>query len=202
MKMKTTFKSFTDKHFTGKMSSGICSLAHRLKRDDSGMAAIEMAFIFPVMITMLIGLVDVTDGLSANRKVTITANTLGDLISQEPGTTTKANIDGIFAGAMQTMVPYDGSALGLEIFNYRKDGDDAPQLNWEHRSGTNCGAAPAISDDMSDLMTQSNDLIISRTCYNFSYILGNLFHGNTSFPMVDEMTLRPRKSLQLDCTDC
>jgi len=177
-------------------------LAKKLQQDNSGIAAIEMALIFPMMIVLLIGLVDVTDGLSANRKVTITTNTLGDLISQEPGITTKANIDGIFVGATQTMVPYDGANLGLEIFNYRKIGNNAPTLNWEHRSGTNCGAAPAVTADMEALMTQGNDLIISRTCYNFSYILGNLFSGSTSFPMKEEMTLRPRKSLQLDCTDC
>jgi len=180
----------------------IAKAVSRIRRDDSGVAAIEMAFIFPVMVMMLIGLVDVTDGMSANRKVTITANTLGDLISQEPGTTTQNNIDGIFAGALETMVPYDGSSVGLEVFTFRKIGPNAPKLEWEHRKGTNCGAAPAVTADMTDLMSQGNDLIISRTCYNFSYILGNLFSGNTSFKMTDEMTLRPRKSLQLDCSDC
>ncbi len=177
-------------------------LVGKLKRDDSGMAAIEMAFIFPVMVTMLVGLVDVTDGLSANRKVTITANTLGDLISQEPGTTDRTNLDGIFAGAIQTMVPYDGTLVGLEVFTFRKIGSNAPKLEWEYRSGTNCGAAPGVTGEMTTLMSQGNDLIISRACYNFSYILGSLFSGATSFKMEDEMTLRPRKSLQLDCTDC
>ncbi|VAW03383.1 hypothetical protein MNBD_ALPHA08-1775 [hydrothermal vent metagenome] len=173
-----------------------------LKRDDSGMAAIEMAFIFPVMVIMLVGLVDVTDGMSANRKVTITANTLGDLISQEPGTTTESSIDGIFSAAVETMVPYDGSSVGLEIFTFRKTGGNDPQLEWQHTQGPSCGAVPGVTADMDDLMAQGNDLIISRTCYNFSYILGTLFSGNTSFQMKDEMTLRPRKSLQLDCSDC
>lgn len=172
-----------------------------IKENTSGIAAIEMAFVFPVMLTLLVGLVDVTDALSASRKVTITANTLGDLISQEPGTTNKSDLDGIFAGASQTMVPFDGSSLGLEVFTFRLD-SGSPKLEWEYRSGTNCGAAPSVSADMSDLMTQGNDLIISRTCYNFSYILGNLFTGSTSIAMDEEMTLRPRKSLQLDCSDC
>jgi len=189
-------------HKISSLSGLIGKAARRLHHDDRGIAAIEMAFIFPVMIVMLIGLVDVTDGMSTSRKVTITANTLGDLISQEPSTTTQANINGIFAGATQTMVPYDGSSLGLEIFNFRKVGNNAPTLNWEHRSGTNCGSAPTVTADMSTLMTQGNDLIISRACYNFSYILGNLFPGSTSFAMQEEMTLRPRKSLQLDCSDC
>ncbi len=188
--------------FASKISRSLLCATHRLKRDDSGMAAIEMAFIFPVMIIMLVGLIDVTDGMSANRKVTITANTLGDLVSQEPGTTTKANLDGIFTAAIETMVPYDGSGVGLEIFTFRKVGANAPAIEWQYRQGASCGAVPGVTADMDDLMSQGNDLIISRTCYDFSYILGTLFTGNENFTMTDEMTLRPRKSLQLDCTDC
>ena len=198
--MTNTIRNFA--HKISSFSGNIDKTASKLHRDERGIAAIEMAFIFPVMIVLLIGLVDVTDGMSASRKVTITANTLGDLISQEPGTTDQANLDGIFAGATQTMIPFDGSSLGLEIFNFRKIGNNAPKLNWQHRAGTNCGAIPAVTADMSTLMTQGNDLIISRACYNFSYILGNLFPGKTSFAMKEAMTLRPRKSLQLDCTDC
>jgi len=190
--------------FTKKSYKACIKKAHGLKDDVSGVAAIEMAFIFPVMLTMLIGLVDVTDGMSANRKVTITANTLGDLISQEPGTTTPAIIDGIFAGAIEIMVPYNGNSVGLEIFVYRKDGGGVVKPEWEYRKsgGLNCGAKPNVTGDMGALMTQNNDLIISRTCYSFSYILGKLFTGNTSFKMEDEMTLRPRKSLQLECPSC
>jgi len=188
--------------FSDKIRRTFIDVSRKLRRDDSGMAAIEMAFIFPAMIIMLIGLVDVTDGMSANRKVTITANTLGDLVSQEPGTTTQANLSGIFTAAIETMVPYDGSAVGLEIFTFRKVGANAPELEWQYLQGTSCGAAPGVTADMTDLMAQGNDLIISRTCYNFSYILGTLFTGNTSFKMTDEMTLRPRKSLRMECTDC
>ena len=195
--MKNPVKVLTAQAYRNWLSS-----AGKLQRNDSGMAAIEMAFIFPVMVTMLVGLVDVTDGLSANRKVTITANTLGDLISQEPGTTTKANINGIFDAAQQTMVPYDGSSVGLEVFDFRKKPGKSPKLEWQHRKGTNCGSVPPVTADMTKLMAQGNDLIISRTCYNFHYILGGLFSGNTSFKMTDEMTLRPRKSLQLDCSNC
>lgn len=197
--MKNSTLSFTQKSYLS-----LREKIRRLKDDVSGMAAIEMAFIFPVMITMLIGLVDVTDGMSANRKVTITANTLGDLISQEPGTTTPAILNGIFAGAIEIMVPYDGSSTGLEVFVFRKIGAGPVKAKWKYSKpgGISCGGTPAVTGDMATLMTQGNDLIISRTCYNFSYILGKLFTGNTSFVMDDEMTLRPRKSLQLECPDC
>lgn len=173
-----------------------------LAKDTRGVAAIEMAFIFPVMITLLIGMVDVSDGMSRSRKVTITANTVGDLVTQEPGTTTKSALNGIFAGALETMAPYDGNTVGLEVYDFRLDPDGSPKLNWTHKSGVRCGSTPGVTAEMKDLMSQGNDLIISRACYKFSYILGGLFASHKTFDMNEEMTLRPRKALQLDCSDC
>jgi Flp pilus assembly protein TadG len=180
----------------------VAAFAKKLKKDTSGVAAIEMAFIFPVMIIFLVGLVDVTDGMSRSRKVTITANTIGDLVTQEPGTTSALSLNGIFNSALETMAPYDGSAVGIAVYNFRLNGGGSPVLEWQRTKGISCGGAPTGSNAMKQLMTQNNDLIITRTCFQFSYILGTLFSSNPSFMMKEEMTLRPRKSLQLECPTC
>lgn len=188
-----------------KTMTAVSALKKRYRKfvgDKRGVAAIEMAFIFPVMISMLVGLVDVTDGLSASRKVTITANTVGDLVTQENGTTNQANLDGIFAGALETMAPFNGATVGIAVYNYRLDDDDDPQLEWQHSQGPSCGAPPTPTPAMAALMSQGNDLIISRACYNYTYVIGKLFTTTPTIAMNEEMTLRPRKSLQLECTDC
>ncbi len=198
-------------------------LANKFKNDMHGVAAIEMAFIFPLMVGMFIGLIDLSNGLSASRKVTITANTVGDLVTQEPGATSTAAIDGIFTAALETMKPFNSNKVKLEVFNFRPDADGNPELNWSHAktlgagSGgdPSCGATPAITADMANLMTQNNDLIIARACYSFDYMLGKIFNFDnmlgdtgaldgysTSFTMKEEMTLRPRRALQLDCDTC
>lgn len=193
------------KYTQNKTRSVVSTLKNRYRRfvsDKRGVAAIEMAFIFPVMITMLIGLVDVTDGLSASRKVTITANTVGDLVTQENGTTNQANLDGIFAGALETMAPFDNSAVGVAIYTFRLNASGNPKLEWQHAQGPSCGSAPSPTPAMAALMSQGNDLIISRACYNYTYIIGKMVTTGGTITMKEEMTLRPRKSLQLDCTDC
>ena len=53
----------------------------RLKRDTSGMAAIEFVFIVPLMLVIFFGTIELSNGVAADRKVTITARTLSDLVA-------------------------------------------------------------------------------------------------------------------------
>ena len=210
--------------FTNKISTlvdKLKKLSTNFKTDKRGVAAIEMAFIFPIMVTLFIGMIDLSNGLSASRKVTITANTVGDLVTQELGSTTKAALDGIFTASLETMKPFSIDKVKLEIYSFRPDGDGNPELSWSHSktlgtgssSAPACGAAPTVTADMADLMLQGNDLIIARACYNFEYVLGKVFSmtsfltgeantHQTKFTMKEEMTLRPRRALQIDCDNC
>src|SRR4051794_30399372 len=53
-----------------------------LAKDARGIAAVEFALIFPVMLTLYFGSVEVSMGLSADRKVVLLTRTLADLVSQ------------------------------------------------------------------------------------------------------------------------
>jgi Flp pilus assembly protein TadG len=71
-----------------------------------GVAAIEAALILPVMLMIYFGLLDLTTVLSANRRVTQMASTLADLVTQSPGTTTKAELAGFYRASTAIMDPY------------------------------------------------------------------------------------------------
>lgn len=53
-------------------------------RDCRGVAAIEFAFIVPVMLVMFFGVVEFSSGVAVDRKVTLVARTTSDLTSQAP----------------------------------------------------------------------------------------------------------------------
>src|SRR5262247_575278 len=91
-------------------------------RNVMGVAAIEAAFIFPVMLMIYFGLLDLTTVLSANRRVTQMASTLADLVTQSTGTTTRAELQGFYRAATAIMDPYSTTDLSLEVFGYRRNG--------------------------------------------------------------------------------
>jgi Flp pilus assembly protein TadG len=166
-----------------------------------GVAGIEAAFIFPVMLMIYFGLLDLTTVLSANRRVTQMASTLADLVTQSTGTTTKAELQGFYRASTAIMDPYSTTDLSLEVFGYRRNGNNVV-LAWQNNNGATCGAAPAANtSQLQQLTSEGNDVITARVCYKVAPITGKIL-GDGKVSLSDQMTLRPRQSATLTCRDC
>jgi Flp pilus assembly protein TadG len=82
----------------------------RLWNDRSGLAAVEFAMIFPMMVVMFFGVLELSAAISVDRKATLVARTLSDLTSQMVSV---ANADLVSFGeaAKAIMTPYPGPPL-------------------------------------------------------------------------------------------
>lgn len=185
------------------VQDGIASRARKFRDDLRGVAALEMAFIFPVMLILYFGLVDVTNLLSANRRVTLTSSTIADLVTQASGNVTSAELDGFFNAASPIMDPFSADAIGLELFGYTLDGDGNPQLDWEKKQagGATCGGTPAATPEMVALMQAGTGLVLARVCYTWQPLAGYVI-GSEPVTVEDQMILRPRQSNSITCEDC
>ncbi|MGI9464883.1 MAG: TadE/TadG family type IV pilus assembly protein [Aestuariivirgaceae bacterium] len=182
--------------------AGLSTRINCFKQDVRGIAAVEMAFIFPVMLILYFGLVDVTNLLSANRKVTLASSTIADLVTQASGTVTEADLNGFFAAASPVMDPFSAAAVGLELFAYEVDSEGNAGLLWEKKnSGASCGATPTATSEMITLMQAGTGLILARVCYTWQPLAGHVL-GSAPMTVSDEMILRPRQSSSIECTDC
>ena len=54
----------------------------RLTRDDRGVSAVEFALLAPLMVALYLGCAEISDGIGADRKVSLAASTLANLASQ------------------------------------------------------------------------------------------------------------------------
>ena len=61
------------------MTSRTSQFLRRFGRDRRGASAIEFALIAPLMLGLYIGCVEISDGVAADRKVTLTAGALANL---------------------------------------------------------------------------------------------------------------------------
>ena len=97
-------------------------------RDKRGASAIEFALRAPLMIGLYIGCVEISEGIAAYRKVTLTAGALANLTSQVT-TISPADKDNIFAAATAIMSPYTGTT-SAKLSCLRIDDTGTAKVKW------------------------------------------------------------------------
>ncbi len=78
--------------------------------DRSGLAAVEFAMVFPIMVALYFGVVECSSAISVDRKATQVARTLSDLTSQSM-TVADADLKSFGQAAKAIMTPYPGLPL-------------------------------------------------------------------------------------------
>ncbi len=175
-------------------------------RDSRGIAAIEMAFIMPVLLLLYFGLFDLTALISLSRKITYSSSVVADLVTQEKTTVAATDIDDYFNAAEMVMSPTPIANVRIEVYGFRNNaGTITQRFSKSSAGGASCGGAPSTAD-MEELMTDGNDVIVARVCTTYTpYIatfLGENILGATSFTLSEEIALRPRMTATLDCPTC
>ncbi len=99
------------------MKIRLASIRFDLLPHRGGTAAVEFAMILPLMVLMYIGVVDVSRGVIASRKLNALSRTISDLVSQQPTsqTTPIATLSTIFTAASAIMQPYGTSGLTMTV---------------------------------------------------------------------------------------
>ena len=172
-------------------------------KNDKGVAAIEMAFIMPFMLLLYFGLVDITVLISMNRKITSAASTTADLVTQQRNAVLKSYITDTFNATAMIVAPTPASEVRVELFGFRNVSGTITKI-WQTNNGMgpSCGTVPTTTS-MASLMTAGTDIIVARTCMNFTpavaTFMGTNIVGATTFLLNQSISIRPRSTLQLNC---
>jgi len=173
---------------------------HRFRRDRRGASAIEFALLAPLMLTLYIGCVEISEGVAADRKVTLTAGALANLASQVT-TISSTDKDNILQASIAIMSPFDGT-LSAKVSCLKIAADGTATVAWGFATA---GTAPHATGDVvvvpADLKTPgvASNLVWSEVSYlyvpvtgfapgssNFSYI------STTGITLSDQMYMSPR----------
>src|SRR5438309_10822995 len=107
---------------TSKSLSIWARFADKARTDQRGIAAVEFALILPFMLTLYLGIVELSKGYMASQRMTLVARTLADLVAQQQqlqtgGTTniTDSIMSNIFGASAAIMVPYSTTKLTMTV---------------------------------------------------------------------------------------
>jgi Flp pilus assembly protein TadG len=98
-------------------------------RNRKGAAAVEFAFVLPIMMTMYFGLVELSSALGHDAKASRLSNVLSDMVTQSIGVT-NADMNTIFNAAASVIQPFPVERIAMRVTSYLIDGAGNAFVDW------------------------------------------------------------------------
>lgn len=164
-----------------------------LVSDERGVSAVEFAMLLPLMLTLYLGAVEVSQGIGADRKVTLTARTVADLVSQVTGVSNNDMTNSLNA-ASTVMLPYSTSNLKVVVSSVKIDAEGKATISWSDTLNGTARSKGATVTLPTALAVPNSSLIWSEVEYFYTPVIGYVITG--SLTLKDKIYMRPRMS---DC---
>ncbi len=165
--------------------------ARDLSRDASGVAAIEFAMIVPIMLVLFFGTVEYSRAVAVDRKVTLVARALSDLVSQNTSVTTN-QLSNIFNAGIGILSPYSAAPVNARITELYVDANLVVKTIWSATSGA---APPSGTVTVpTALKIAGTYLIYSEVSYKYAPIV-EFVMPKVGINLNDFTFTRPRQSL-------
>ena len=161
----------------------------RFARDRRGVSAVEFAMMAPLMIGLYLGCVEISDGVGADRKVSLTAAALANLTAQVT-TISASEMTNILDASSAIIKPYSAANLNMTVSCVKIDASGNATVKWSvTRNGTANSGSISIP---SALAVPSSYLIFSQVSYAYTPTVGYTITGTLN--LSDKMYMSPRIS--------
>jgi Flp pilus assembly protein TadG len=169
----------------------------RLANDRRGVSAVEFAMLLPLMITLYLGSVEISQGVGIDRKVTLASRTVADLASQV-STIVTADMTNILNATSAVIAPYDASKLKVTISAVTVDASSVAKIKWScTRNGTARGVGSTVTLPAA-LNVANTTLVWGEVSYAYTPAIGYVVTGTLN--LSDQIFMRPRLSDSVDAT--
>lgn len=121
--------------------SSILKLLKRWKSEDRGIAGVEAAMIFPVMLLLMVGVYDLGNAILVNQKTVRASQVVADLITRNNVVSNADITEAIDAGRL-AFEPLDRSSYGVDIVSIRFDEDADSEIVWRETYNMSPDADP------------------------------------------------------------
>lgn len=192
--------------------------ARRFGKDRRGVAAVEFAFLAPILLVMYFVTLEASQAIEVNKKVSRLGSMVADLVAQNSGSAiAKADIEGIMNIGQTALLPYGRSKPTITVTGLQLTADATPKAKvaWSRKvenGNFSAGIAKGTEITIPSALT-IKDTFLVKVDSNLGYkplivwVTGdeNTFGLTGAFnniAMGESYLLRPRTVSKLDCSDC
>jgi Flp pilus assembly protein TadG len=190
--------------------------AMRFCRDRRGVAAIEFAFIVPVLLIMYFITMEASQAIETSKKVSRIGSMVADLVTQQQ-TVVSADLDAIMKIGTSTLQPYNRSLPTIIITAIQITDEASPkvQVVWSRKLVGSTYSADAAKDSATTvpatLKIRNTFLIRVESQLGYQPIIAwtadnakplGLTSAFSNISMGETYYLRPRRSPTIPCSNC
>lgn len=179
------------KHEAGLIGQDLVRRFGGLANDERGVSAVEFAMLLPLMLSLYLGSVEVSQGIGADRKVTITARTVADLVSQVTSINNSDMTNSLNAAAT-VMAPFPAGNLKVVVSSVSIDAQGKATIAWSDTLNGTARAKGATVTLPAALAIPNSSLIWSEVQYAYKPVIGYVVSGTLN--LKDHIYMRPRMS--------
>jgi len=160
-----------------------------IKKQEEGIAVLEFAIAVPVIVTLLMGTIDLVTYVIAHQRISRAAYTMSNLLTQMDKGLKEAQVSDMMLALNRVSDPYDiatnGKATMTAIIGKGPDGvePDYFKVAWQRCYGAGTGSSSYGAENttvaqssfpVNTIVTSSQILIVTEITYNFEPMLGFL----------------------------
>jgi len=162
--------------------------------NEKGISAVEFALIAPIMVLIYFGCIELSLLMRADRRVTATASSLGDLTARLV-TVSDADMQELFNAASVTMQPYSANNARMRITSVVDSGDGQTRVDWSDAFNMTPYTANALITVPAGLVPSPGSVIVAEVEFAYESDLAFVLDGSRT--LKDVFYLRPRRVTQI-----
>jgi len=196
--------------------AGLMARLRSFGRDGRGVAAVEFAFIAPILLAMYFLTMETSQAIETSKKVARLGSMVADLVTQQQSLA-KADIDAIMQIGQSTLQPYGRSQPTIIVTGITISTDATPkvQVAWSRKMVNGVTSADAAKNSTTtvpaSLIIPGTFLVRVQSQLAYKPVITwsatdktalGLSAAFDNIDMGDSYYLRPRVSASIPCSDC
>ena len=159
--------------------------------DERGVSAVEFAMLLPLMLTLYLGGVEISQGVGIDRKVTLTARTVADLVSQV-SSINNADMTNVLNAAAAVMAPFPVDKLKVTVSVVKIDANGNATVDWSDTLNGTARANGLDGDAAGRAQRPEYVADLERGAVQLQAAIGYVVTG--TLKLNDQIYMRPRLS--------
>jgi len=162
-------------------------------KDDKAVIAIEVGIMMPLMLTLLLGVMDIGTGIYVNQKLINADQMIADLLTRNDTVSAAVDLPNAVIAGQLTMAPYDTTTFGVDVAGIQFNGGPLqPTVVWRYT--TNMNINHDVPNNANNLGDNQDGVIIVTVVYTYvPFLTGGL--TKSSFSMKEVAFARGRNGL-------